>query len=560
MITKVKIKNGAVLLSVFLMTGAVVLTGPSLVFAGFELKGYAPQPAEMPQSAAAQLPAQKVPAVETVQLSEEKAPAFATAIPAASPAVESPVISGFGSGLPLVIALQQIAPPGYQFSFAAGFNPGVIVSWEGGKPWKQVLADVLAAQKLGFRLQNNVITVGRFASEYQPDSTIAGQLPAPPGLAGADMISDETFSDFDKPEPMMTRRSGRRSPLSARRDSAAAGHRSLLDRFKDRFTRQDKSKVAAKDGKKAPAAPVQKAILWDKPETPALTPTAPTADAVLEGDIISGFGSELPLTLALQQVVPAGYQFSLATGVNNDTVVSWEGGKPWKQVLTDMLSPQKLDFSLYNDVITVIPRAGKDRPGLPIALAPATRQLPPPIALAGEDAVPADMTPPGAGIEKKAPPALRRNSIVGRRDSIVGQRDQGKDQINWLDRFKSQFTRQQKPVEKLPPALEVAPPPVAVPLITATKPVPKPVWLAAKDRTLKDILTDWSRTAGIELYWSTDYDYRLNANVAYNGTFDEAVGGLLNGFDKIRPQPYGQLHQVLDGSKVLVIKTYALYN
>ncbi|MFA7457059.1 MAG: hypothetical protein WCY57_06390, partial [Micavibrio sp.] len=51
-----------------------------------------------------------------------------------------------------------------------------------------------------------------------------------------------------------------------------------------------------------------------------------------------GFGRDLPLALALRQIVPAEYNYSFAQNIDLGANVSWEGGKPWNEVLQDMLS------------------------------------------------------------------------------------------------------------------------------------------------------------------------------------------------------------------------------
>ena len=52
--------------------------------------------------------------------------------------------------------------------------------------------------------------------------------------------------------------------------------------------------------------------------------------------LAEGFGSEIPLAMALRQVVPADYAFSFGNGVNPGYRISWNGGKPWNEVVFDL--------------------------------------------------------------------------------------------------------------------------------------------------------------------------------------------------------------------------------
>lgn len=67
-----------------------------------------------------------------------------------------------------------------------------------------------------------------------------------------------------------------------------------------------------------------------------------------------GFGRDLPLALALSQVVPPNYAYSFAEDDSAGATVSWEGGKPWDQVLDDMLAPQGLRAIIEEDKKKVI--------------------------------------------------------------------------------------------------------------------------------------------------------------------------------------------------------------
>lgn len=66
-----------------------------------------------------------------------------------------------------------------------------------------------------------------------------------------------------------------------------------------------------------------------------------------------GFGRDLPLALALSQVIPPEYALSFETGVNAGANVSWEGGKPWNQVLQEMLTPLGLHADVYSGKVYI---------------------------------------------------------------------------------------------------------------------------------------------------------------------------------------------------------------
>ncbi len=66
-------------------------------------------------------------------------------------------IEGFGSDLPLALALRQIVPAHYAFSFGSGVNPGESVSWDGGKPWNEVLADTLDTIDVQYKIDDKKV-------------------------------------------------------------------------------------------------------------------------------------------------------------------------------------------------------------------------------------------------------------------------------------------------------------------------------------------------------------------------------------------------------------------
>jgi hypothetical protein len=268
-------------------------------------------------------------------------------------------------------------------------------------------------------------------------------------------------------------------------------------------------------------------IAWDGASMPAekvgVVESVPVTPPDM-GEVLSGFGTDLPMAIALQQVVPAGYQFSFAPGVNPGAYVSWEGGKPWKTVLSDMLAAQGLGYRISDSVVTI--GYFKSAPQ-PQGFAQVSPPAPVPLAL-----------PPAFADEGPVTMPVKPETVTIRR-----QRDN-------------------PPVQDFAP---VPPPPVDLSVRISETPAPvmmsAPVrasWTAVRGQTLRDVLKNWSEQAGVELYWSIDYDYRLNHNVDYAGSYDESVARLLDVFKTLRPQPYGQLHEGTQGGRVLVVKSYDL--
>ena len=73
---------------------------------------------------------------------------------------------------------------------------------------------------------------------------------------------------------------------------------------------------------------------------------------------IDGFGSDIPLAMALRQVVPPSYSFAFGDAVNAGAKVSWSGGKPWNQVMQDMVSPLDVSANITGKTISLTKTQG----------------------------------------------------------------------------------------------------------------------------------------------------------------------------------------------------------
>ncbi len=70
-----------------------------------------------------------------------------------------------------------------------------------------------------------------------------------------------------------------------------------------------------------------------------------------------GFGKELPLELALSQVIPSGFNYELGQNIDQGRMVSWDGGEPWNIVLNNMLRPLNMTAVIQGNEVMIQPLA-----------------------------------------------------------------------------------------------------------------------------------------------------------------------------------------------------------
>lgn len=253
----------------------------------------------------------------------------------------------------------------------------------------------------------------------------------------------------------------------------------------------------------APVATVEEVAAEPLPEAEATDQPPGLAATGLEADVVTGYGENLPLIIALRQIVPAEYQFAFAEGVDLSTPVSWEGGRSWTELLDEVMKSVSLRAEINEKMVSIGTAVPQDD-------MMTTMDTTEPMPLDGNDM---GMEPMAA-----APPAS-----------------------TMPEPMEPMHTAPQPPQQQ--PAQMMA--------MSAG-----PAWTGARGDLLRDLLEDWSRQAGVELFWSSEYNYALEDSFQVSGTYEEAVRSILDEFKDANPRPYGRLHEGnAEIPPVLVIET-----
>lgn len=83
-----------------------------------------------------------------------------------------------------------------------------------------------------------------------------------------------------------------------------------------------------------------------------------------------------------------------------------------------------------------------------------------------------------------------------------------------------------------------------------------PKWVGEKGESAYKILSQWSRNAGVDLIWNSQFLVDLNTDIAVNGSYEEAVQELLSQYQGRSAGVHGSLFvDEVSGRKTLVIET-----
>ncbi len=250
-------------------------------------------------------------------------------------------------------------------------------------------------------------------------------------------------------------------------------------------------------------------IAWNpKPEMAAPVAMPPKAPMVMNDNpqgFVEGFGRDIPLSIATAQIVPTDYAVQYGIGASPDVLVNWQGGRDWKAALTEAVAAQNMTANISGQTVII-------ESNLPVYVAPSP-MLPQPV------------------------PTVEAAAVAIQTETMPPMEQRSDNQYAAMDNM--MFS------------------PLAPVANDANSNLNKSVmWVAPRASTLRQVLTDWAREAGVQLQWSAQYDYPLMSDVQISGTFEDAVENILAGLVDAQPRPVARLHpNEPSGPAILVVET-----
>lgn len=450
-----------------------------------------------------------------------------------------PVLEGFGSDIPLVMALQQVLPPEYTYSFSGGVNPGESVSWEGGKNWAQVLGEMLDGAGLKATVKGRSVLIKGASSAQRAEATpandtkevnvadnMAATMAATMPAAGTPAVAESVEKVEAVPPvypPEVLAKSSQEKRLLGRisektglqieeikqteqvqgsPELAKAARQNVVDRAFGLTESETKAESALKD-KEQPIKLTSYSVTKTthklvEPPARRINITDPGQEAGTQPEV-----QALNLKpAASKETVMAAAADVPKVNLPSGTISKTKNPDQQRKKLEDMARQQgiTLDAKSYNqDALGKVFNNG--------------------IAPASGDAE----QPKVKSVPQKAPELLVAPAVT-------------------------------KPVSlKLPAS------PAAVAKVAKAAPVSLPVssndfWEAGKGSDLKKILGQWSKDSGVTLVWKSERDYKIGSNIMVHGEFNDAIKTLFAEGTKSGEFPVMRLNDGGAGNAILVVE------
>lgn len=504
------------------------------------------------------------PAPVTQLTADIPAPPVAVPAPVAESAPrfedEGAVVQGFGRDVPLVLALQQIVPTNYRYSFDGDVQPGMRIDWTGGKPWKSIIVDLARDNGMSVDIVSNVVAFRRKTpldvvaadTAIDSDEAMVQGLPMKAPVAPLAPVmsfdnANDTPSDSVKSadakdiavDEMMPSPVAQAVPVTAPAKKVAA-HSETADLIWDKPPADLEADVASSDTKAIPAPkswtelPAIDSSSLPEPEKATRKVEAPvnllppiTSEPRMDTDGLPP--SQVDKMVPLSDASPLNRNEPLNLVKPQRQELASISDTP-EQALAKKLSAAQSEAATPAKEAVQFDTAFDDKP--------ATKKVDEKVILTADSETlsqaPEKKTPHDISAADNLPiPVISEPNAIEPASSTPAQAPiQGLTDIN--------------------PSVNEA--------VATNALADQQQWEARKNETLRQALTAWCDRIGVSLVWSSEYDYPLQTDVRIDANFPDAVRTLLAGFAKAQPRPMGRLfkNQQVGAQPVLVVETQRL--
>lgn len=464
------------------------------------------------------------------------------------------VIEGFGNEMPLALVLSQIVPPEYAYSFGDGVNPGVTVSWNGGKPWNEVLESALEPVGINYKIHAKklILTTDQQATPLnaapqKTDSVKQMDNNKPSSTAEKETHTSQSSDNISKKKnnaPIVEQSSAEQNTVEksetpkepteeqnlapkSKKDDVLQAVKQAEEKYKG-IEPEQKNVSVAHEQELEVAKPVENI---GEDELKNLPPEEPSENT--ENKDKPEFNEIVRDPLSAEKQMEAATESELPTELSRKTILDpgpVETVQPEKENLTtdEPVSNQKKNEVKILENTSEIPEEEIKTPSdvtenekIDI---PAQEEPKDSLETAEEttdaDEKNEDVVVISQDVAQEEPLSLEVKDVTPVLEpvSIIPSPKEQQNQVNKPEAVKPQIeTQQQNKNAKTTATIPNQPK-------YRTKASNKiMVWEAKRGKNLEKIVKEWSEKENIQLIWDAPKDYELKTNIFINGTFQNAI-------------------------------------
>ncbi len=477
------------------------------------------------------------------------------------------IVMGFGNNLPLVMAVRQIIPQNKPYAFAKDVDLSTLVSWKGGATWQETLDQIIAEQGLRISYDADAIRIGKqnnqqvaAAIKVDPDPVETLSIVEPP-QEKAPVIQEPVPNAITEITQIEQEILAPEEPQSLSIDDvviAPVEPETVNTPVNNDMTLEEVIAAADAEIKTSGVEKPKKENAFvsaiEETDVAAIEPPLPETerlDSIPVDDTFSQENEVLEASISDAIVISPieNLDDAIVQPIENGELSTISEGTIIRRIdepvaANEMIAPAAMDnvdidasdemMTIEEDINVVenIPAEDLLVEELDVVIIP------------GEEEILAESTielPQDSEVEVIEEDIL----VMPTSDPNVVQSIE--DNMPEFDDIRDAEPLDIAMVEEAEP-LEMAVPAVAMDDVVKT-------WKVKKNSDLKSTLEKWSEEAGIQLDWKMEQDYQINYMVWVDGSFQEAISVLMQGYSNEKGLiPVATLGADSNGNPVLIVE------